>query len=189
MRVHAYVFMPNHVHLLVTGDLPESISKCVQSLGRRYVAYFNFIHKRTGTLWEGRFFSSVVDTDGYFLACHRYIEMNPVRASLCRHPGEHVWSSYRYYAQVRPDELVTPHAVHASLGIPGPAHARLFETALKAETVDRIRDAVNHGWALGDEPFKAHLAEVAARRTERVKTGRPRKKPELSKLESDPSFS
>lgn len=179
--------MPNHVHLLVSGNTPESVSKTVQSLGRRYVAYFNFLHKRTGTLWEGRFHSCVVDTDRYFLVCQRYIEMNPVRAALCVHPADHPWSSYRHYGQGIPDDLITPHSLHTELGLPSVEYFRMFEDVLPLQTLEFIRDAVRHGWALGDKTFCNRLADQAGRRSERIKTGRKPKKAELSKRESDPN--
>ena len=90
--IHAYVLMTNHVHLLVTGQQTSSVSAMMQSLGRRYVRRFNNRHGRSGTLWEGRFKSSLVDSEQYLLTCYRYIEMNPVRARMVADPGDHAWS-------------------------------------------------------------------------------------------------
>ena len=187
MEVHAYVFMPNHVHLLATGRSTDSVSKAIQSLGRRYVAYFNFIHRRTGTLWEGRFYSSVVDADRYFLACQRYIETNPVRAGLCRKPIEFAWSSHRYYAAHTADDLVTPHSIHDQFrGAEAAAYRHIFAEDLTVETLEAIRDAVKHGWALGNDEFRERLAQLSPRRAGRIsRIGRP-KKPELIEKESDP---
>src|ERR1017187_9011678 len=95
MTVHAYVLMTNHVHLLVTPETESSLSKTMQSIGRRYVQYFNHVYGRTGTLWEGRYKSTLIDSERYLLTCMRYIELNPVRAEMLAHPGDYPWSSYR----------------------------------------------------------------------------------------------
>lgn len=189
-RVHAYVFMANHVHILVTGARDESVSKAIQSAGRRYVAYFNLVHRRTGTLWEGRFHSSLIDTDRYFLACQRYIELNPVRAGICGHPSEFKWSSHRHYAQGVPDDLVTRHSLHDEHFRSGPAaYCRIFEEGVTVETIEAIRDALQYGWALGDDAFRAKITELSGRRSERLSlVGRPGQ-PELIKKESDPIIS
>jgi len=96
--IHARVLMTNHVHLLCTPRKPKAISQLMQSLGRRYVQYFNYTYKRTGTLWEGRFKSCVIDEDSYLLHVYRYIELNPVRASMVTDPSDYIWSSYRINA-------------------------------------------------------------------------------------------
>ena len=110
-----YSVQSNHVHLLATGAREESLSKAVQAMGRRYVSYFNYLHGRTGTLWEGRFRSCPVESDRYFLVCHRYVELNPVRAGMTGHPGEFAWSSFRCNALGSPDDLVTPHSLYMEL--------------------------------------------------------------------------
>ncbi len=104
-RVHAYVLMTNHVHLLITPMMDSAISQCMQALGRRYVKYINHTYKRTGTLWEGRYKSSLVDSDHYLLSCMRYIELNPIRACLVDHPGEYAWSSYGVNAQGKMERI------------------------------------------------------------------------------------
>ena len=106
--IHAYVLMTNHVHLLVTPDYPDGPSRLMQSIGRRYVQYINRTYKRTGTLWEGRFKSSVVQETHYFLMCSRYIELNPVRAGMVADPGQYRWSSYRHNGLGVADERLTP---------------------------------------------------------------------------------
>ena len=171
MAIHAYVFMTNHMHLLATGSQVDSISKAIQALGRRYVRYFNFLHERNGTLWQGRFHSSVVDTDRYFLVCQRYIELNPVRVGICRHPTEFSWSSYRHYARGRPDDLVTPHLLHSAYD--ADSYPRIFEQELTVGEVAAIRDAIKHGLPLGDESFRDRVATMTGRRTERQPRGRP----------------
>lgn len=114
--VHAYVLMTNHVHLLITPNNEDSISKVMQMLGRYYVQYFNCSYKRTGTLWEGRYKASLVDSEAFALTCYRYIELNPVRANMVTHPAEYPWSSYRQNALGLEDKLVTSHYLYDALG-------------------------------------------------------------------------
>ena len=113
--IHTWVFMTNHVHLLMTPKTKEDISKLMQSLGRRYVRYFNREYKRTGTLWEGRFKSSVVQTEYYFLQCQRYIELNPVKAGMVEDPAEYSWSSYQSHDLGRKVVMLSPHAEYLKL--------------------------------------------------------------------------
>ena len=110
--IHAYVLMTNHVHLLVTPGETGAISRFMQHVGRRYVQHFNFLYQRSGTLWEGRYKSSLVDAENYLLTCYRYIEMNPVRAAMVREPVEYRWSSHRANALGHPDSVLTPHALY-----------------------------------------------------------------------------
>ena len=114
--VHAYVLMTNHVHLLITPARERAVARVMQGLGRRYVRYVNDRRCRTGTLWEGRYKSCVVDSEAYLLACYRYIELNPVRAAMVAHPLEYRWSSYAANATGQVDPLVTPHATYQALG-------------------------------------------------------------------------
>lgn len=100
--IHAYVLMTNHVHLLLTPHHKDSIAKTLQSVGRRYVQYFNHVYQRTGTLWEGRYKATLIDSEAYLLTCYRYIELNPVRAGLVSHPREYPWSSYRLHGEGKP---------------------------------------------------------------------------------------
>jgi putative transposase len=99
-RVHAYVLMTNHVHLLVTPRREDSLPRVMQSLGRRYVRHVNAAYQRSGTLWEGRYRAAPIDSEAYFLACCRYIELNPVRAGMVDHPRAYRWSSYRAHAEI-----------------------------------------------------------------------------------------
>ena len=109
VKVHAYVLMTNHVHLLVSTEHEGAISKMMQSIGRYYVLYINKNYQRTGTLWEGRYRSTIVDSDNYLLTVMRYIEMNPVRAGMVEHPAEYPWSSYQANGVGKVIELLTPH--------------------------------------------------------------------------------
>ena len=116
VAIHAWVFMTNHVHLLVTPKYEGGVSKLMQSLGRRYVAYFNYQYKRSGTLWEGRFKSCLVQSERYLLECYRYIELNPVRANMVESPRDYKWSSYRCNGEGIKSKLITPHDEYLSLG-------------------------------------------------------------------------
>tara|TARA_R110000796_G_scaffold141407_1_gene257740 strand:+ start:37369 stop:37827 length:459 start_codon:yes stop_codon:yes gene_type:complete len=114
VATHSWVFMTNHIHLLTTPTGPDSIGLMMQALGRPYVHYFNNRHRRTGTLWEGRYRPCLVDSDGYPLQCQRYVELNPVRATIVTATGD--WSSYRTNAFGKDPRLVSPHALCQQLG-------------------------------------------------------------------------
>ncbi|RYF03876.1 MAG: transposase [Oxalobacteraceae bacterium] len=154
--LHAYVLMTNHVHLLLSPDDASSVSMMMQRLGQRYVQYFNRRHRRTGTLWEGRFRSSLIQDDRYFLICHRYIELNPVRAQMVEKPADYRWSSYRTNALGNDNPLLTPHALYASLGANRSAcqaaYRGLFDEVLSEEVLNEIRHAGNGNRRLGADP-------------------------------------
>jgi len=153
--VHAFCLMPNHVHLLLTPRVRESCGALMKSLGQHYVQHVNRVHGRTGTLWEGRFWSSVCATDRYVLACYRYVELNPVRASLSDGPDGYPWSSYRANALGKRDDLVVPHASYLALASSPEqrtrAYAGLFAWALEAGDLDEIRRASHSGRPMGSE--------------------------------------
>lgn len=173
--VHAYVLMANHVHLIVTPGQENSIAKVLQSVGRRYVQYFNCAYRRTGTLWEGRYKATLIDTERYLLTCYRYIELNPVRANMAAHPAEYRWSSYRSNALGQADPLLTPHAEYLALGNDPPkrqgAYRALFDLHLDSHTLTEIREATQKGWALGDERFKDDVERLLDRRTRPLPRG------------------
>jgi putative transposase len=114
--IHSFVLMTNHVHLLVTPRATDSLPRTMQSLGRRYVRHVNTVYRRTGTLWEGRYRAAPIDSEPYFLACCRYIELNPVRARMVRHPSDYRWSSYLAHAQGATDPMLTVHEIYDRLG-------------------------------------------------------------------------
>src|SRR3972149_824050 len=183
--VHADVLTTNHVHLLLTAALPDGPSLLMKHLGQRYVQYVNRSYRRSGTLWEGRFRSSIVQERGYFLRCHCYIELNPVRANMVSHPGDYRWSSFPANAGLASSRLLTPHGEYLALGRNdherGAAYRELFRSELDPTQLDEIRTAANGGFALGNDRFKAQVAEMLKRRVERGAPGRPRKdSPELS---------
>ena len=178
--IHAYVLMNNHVHLLATGAETGALGRMMQSLGRRYVRYFNSKYGRTGTLWEGRYKSSLVDSDRYLLTCYRYIELNPVRAHIVERPGDYEWSSYRGNASGRAVSLITPHETYLSLGKTDAArhsaYRKLFADAMGDDELKAIRDHVNQGKALGSERFINHVEATLNRRARLMTSGRPPKK-------------
>ena len=165
--VHAYVLMTNHVHLLITPHTENGISKVMQSLGRRYVQYFNYTYGRTGTLWEGRYKATLIDSEHYLLTCSRYIELNPVRAQMTKHPSEYPWSSYSYNALGKANSLVTPHPLYKRLGRSSDdrqkAYRQLFRTRIADMTLEGIREATNKAWVLGDDRFKKKIEKLTTR--------------------------
>lgn len=179
VAVHAYVLMPNHVHLLLTPAEGPSLSLLMQALGRQYVRWFNRRHNRTGTLWEGRFRASVVESDRYLLACSKYIEMNPVRAGLVSDPAQYRWSSHGHHVGLRPEPLIDEHPLIWSLGNTPyerqAAYRRLFDSP-SAETETReIREAIQGGWAVGSRQFADFVEGRGGRRSQPKPRGRPLK--------------
>ena len=177
--IHAYVLMTNHVHLLVTPHTEDGISKMIQMLGRYYVQYFNYTYRRSGTLWEGRYKASLIDSEVYALTCYRYIELNPVRAGMVGHPAEYPWSSYRGNALGENDALLTPHPLFLALGGSTDerqtAYRALFETHLDEKTLDDVRSSINKAWVLGSKHFKNKIATQLNRRTSPLPKGGDRK--------------
>ncbi|TQV86652.1 transposase [Aliikangiella coralliicola] len=161
VAVHAFVLMTNHVHILATPHQGEGVSLMMQALGRYYVRYFNKIHARTGTLWEGRFKSALVDTENYFLTVSRYIELNPVRAKMVEAPAEYKWTSYHHNARGIRAKLITEHPCYLSLGCNDlnrqSAYRALFDSQLSRSKLDEIRSATNRAWVLGGEKFKRDI--------------------------------
>ena len=115
-ELHAYVLMPNHVHLLLTGQEPAAPSAFMKALAQRYSQYFNRTRGRSGPMWEGRFRSSPVDSERYLLTLYRYIEMNPVRAGLVRLPHHYRWSSFHHNALGAPLDFLAAHPRFVQLG-------------------------------------------------------------------------
>lgn len=177
VAVHAYVLMDNHFHLLLTPETATGLPEMMQAVGRAYVRYFNDRHGRTGTLWEGRYRSSLIETDSYLLACMAYIDLNPVRAGMVSDPAEFPWSSHRHYIGQRIDKLVTPHALIWSLGnTPFAREASYLErvqTGVGVVQQQALTRSALTGWALGSEDFLQALQEGTERRVSPGKPGRP----------------
>jgi putative transposase len=172
--------MTNHIHLLVTPMLASSLPRMMQSLGRVYVQYFNRAHDRTGTLWEGRYKATIVEDEHYLLTCMRYIELNPVRGHMVGSPAEYPWSSFRANAHGAVDVLVVHHELYRRLGksrdARQAAYLELFGSAISEQDLLDIRDATQHGWALGGTVFRTMVA-ASGRRAERLPLGRPMPNP------------
>ncbi len=161
VAIHSYVLMTNHVHLLLSPANTYGASQLLQSLGRYYVRYINATYNRTGTLWEGRFKASMINSEQYLLTVSRYIELNPVRANMIDHPAEYPWSSYHQNALGKKIKLITSHAVYNSLGNNKLerqlAYQSLFVNHIPDYTVEEIRKAANKGWVVGDARFKQQI--------------------------------
>jgi putative transposase len=155
--IHAYALMSNHVHLLLTPADVNGLSLLMRNVGQQFAQYVNRVHGRTGSLWEGRYRSSIVDSESYFLTCQRYIELNPVRAGMVNRPEDYRWSTYLANAHGRADSLITPHPQFLALGRDDDsrrtAYLRLFRNDLDDECLDRIRRAANSGGPLGSAEF------------------------------------
>jgi len=179
LAIHAYVLMTDHVHILASPELKTSISKTLQSVGRRYVQYFNDTYKRTGTLWEGRYKATVIDSEQYLLTCMRYIELNPVRANMVTKPNEYLWSSYAANAEGKTNKLIKAHDVYKKMGMNKDerqsAYRQLFQLTIGKTELDALREATNKGWELGGDPFRAEIEQLSGRRSIAKPRGRPKK--------------
>lgn len=160
-EVHAYVLMTNHFHLLITPYMGRGASLLMKLLGQRYVQYVNKTYRRCGTLWDGRFRSSLVQSTRYVLACYRYIEMNPVRASMARHPGEYPWSSHAANAEGKQVKWLVPHGEYLALGLTEEtrraAYRGLFASELDPILLRGIRGAAHAGYAIGSQRFRTEI--------------------------------
>jgi putative transposase len=176
--VHAFVLMTNHVHMLASSSDEHSISRMMKRIGESYVRTFNKRHVRTGTLWEGRFRASIVDSRSYFLTCQRYIECNPVRARIVGAAVDYPWSSFRHNALGQKSSFLTPHAAYLALGETGlqrqARYLALFAVPESAADLDLIRECVNAGLALGNADFIRQVEEATGRPASRKPGGRRR---------------
>ncbi|WP_372660904.1 transposase [Hydrogenophaga sp.] len=185
VAVHAYVLMDNHFHLLATPETAEGLPQMMQGVGRRYVRYFNDKQGRSGTLWEGRYRSTLIETDRYLLACMVYIDLNPVRAGLVQAARDFPWSSHGHYVGLGQDKLVTPHPLAWTLGntpfAREAAYAELVHAGLGTEQQRALTDSVLRGWALGGADFVAGLQKQTPRRARPLQAGRPANKEKSSR--------
>lgn len=181
VALHAYVLMSNHFHLLATPESADSLPRMMQAVGRRYVRYFNDSQGRSGTLWEGRYRSTLIQTESYLLTCMAYIDLNPVRAALVAEAGDYPWSSHGHYVGLRSDKLVTPHPLFWTLGntpfAREAAYAEMVHAGVPAEQQAALTQSVLSGWALGDTDFVADLQKRTQRRVSKTQAGRPLRKP------------
>ena len=184
VAIHAWAFMTNHVHLLLTPEGDHGVSRLMQTLGRHYVRYFNYTYKRSGTLWEGRFKSCLVEAENYLLICQRYIELNPVRAGMVEAPADYVWSSYRSNGLGQPAKFWTPHRVYLQLGTTASertaTYRELFRGQIDSMGLNQIRQATNQGMVLGNDRFKDEVERLASRRVVTLKRGPKPKQGEVA---------
>jgi putative transposase len=176
--LHAYALMTNHVHLLITPKKAEAVPRLIIALGRRYVQYINTTYRRTGTLWDSRYKSSLIQAGTYLLTCQRYIELNPVRAAMVEDPAHYRWTSYRHNALGQANPYLAPHSVYLALGKDGKdrqaVYRALFRAQLDKAAIDDIRLALNQNQPLGDSRFYAKIEAVTGQRREARPRGRPR---------------
>ena len=175
--VHAYVLMSNHFHLLATPQTDTGLPQMMQAVGRSYVRYFNDLQGRTGTLWEGRYRSTLIQTDRYLLACMAYIDLNPVRAGMVAQAADYPWSSHGHYIGRGTDKLVTPHALTWTLGntpfAREAAYAELVQSGINPVQQLALTAATLRGWAFGEPDFVADLQKRTQRRVSKGQAGRP----------------
>lgn len=188
VALHAYVLMSNHVHLLATPGAVGAASRFMQSLGRRYVGFFNWRHARSGTLWEGRFKSCLVESDSYLLRCYRYIELNPVRASLVSTPSQFPWSSHAHNASGFPDRLIRPHPLYLALDADPQARRAAYRAfvaeGIESSELSEIRAYIGQERALGSASFQRKVAAATGRAATIKPRGRPARLPNGHKARS-----
>jgi putative transposase len=179
--IHAYVLMPNHVHCLITPETTNGVGQMMQFVGRNYVSYINRTYDRSGTLWEGRYKSCLVNPAQYGLACYRYLETNPVRSKLVATPGDYRWSSYPANALGKHQDKLSPLNTYNALGNTAAdrqqAYQALISQVQNAREMDMIQRSVQTGTPLGDEQYQAELAKKLGCPVGYSKRGRPRKHP------------
>ena len=179
VAIHAYVLMPDHIHLAATPVDAEGLARMMQWAGRHYVPYFNRKYQRSGTLWQGRFKAGVIDAQHYLLLVSRYIETNPVRAGLVLNPQDYQWSSHNHHIGSKPDPLVTDHMIYWSLGnTPFQREATykgLTEQALTSVELKMVGDSAHKGRVLGSDAYKTELEKQTNRQVLPGRRGRPRK--------------
>ncbi|WP_423186145.1 transposase [Alishewanella sp. d11] len=177
VQLHAFVLMTNHVHLLLTPETSEGISRVMQSVGRDYVRYVNKHYQRTGTLFEGRYKASLIDSDLYYLQCQRYIELNPVRAMMVPHPANYHWSSYQFHALGKKINCLTPHELYLRLGDTEQsrlaAYKALFTEEFSASALQKIRQSLMHNYPLGDDRFRKQIEHAMGIKLGKCGPGRP----------------
>ena len=180
-EIHSYVLMTNHFHLLATPAAATSLPSLMQAVGRGYVRYFNQKQGRSGTLWEGRYRSTLIQADRYLLACMAYIDLNPVRAGIAASAADYPWSSHRHYIGSREDRLVTPHSLFWTLGntpfAREAAYAELVAAGISRSQQQALTNSTLQGWALGDAHYVDDLQKRTERRVSKVKPGRPVRAP------------
>ncbi|MCP4307803.1 MAG: transposase [bacterium] len=191
-QLHAYVLMTNHVHLLLTPEDATRVAQVLICVGRRYVQYINHTYGRSGTLWDGRYKSSLVQAETYLLVCQRYIELNPVRAGMVADPAAYRWSSYRANGLGQEEVLLSPHRLYLALGQDDEsrraAYRELFRGTLDDVPLSELRMALNQDQPIGNDRFYREIEAITGQRRELRKRGRPpKRKDDASKGEAGQS--
>ena len=175
--IHAYVLMGDHFQLLGTPTSADGLPQMMQALGRRYVRYFNDRQGRSGTLWEGRYLSTLMDAERYLLPCMAFMDLKPAREGIVKEPRDYSWSSHAHYVGLRSDRMVTPHALFWTLGntpfAREAAYVELVRVGVSREQQEALTHSTLGGWALGDENFVADLQKLTGRRVSKTRSGRP----------------
>lgn len=183
--IHAYVLLPNMVQIIATPRIPDGIPSMMQSLGRRYVQFVNHRYKRSGTLWRGRYKSSLIDSDAYLLTCYRYVELRPLYLGLADSLGDYQWSSFNHHVNVKDDYLIKDHHLYTALGDNALERARgyrkLFRYSFDRRLLDYIAETIKVGHVLGGDAFKEKIEQIANQRVRPLKRGRPRKTKKIEK--------
>jgi putative transposase len=178
-KLHAYVIMSNHLHLLLTPRDKDQLAIFMQSMANRYVRYFNAKRKRTGTIWEGRYKSCLIDSDHYLFVLYRYIEMNPVKASMVKNVKDYEWSSYRYNALGKADPLITEHLQYNRLGkdtrVRCKNYRALFHELNTTQQDKQITEATMRGEVYGSKKFHTKIIKLIDRPTVLATHGGDRK--------------
>jgi putative transposase len=180
VQIHAYVLMSNHLHLLLTPLQNDSLPKMMQAVGRSYVLYFNKRHGRSGTLWEGRYRSTLIQTERYLLACMAYIDLNPVRASMVVQAADYLWSSHGHYIGRQNEAWLSPHPLYWEMGntpfAREAAYAAMVQSGIGQKQQQALTSSALSGWALGEDAFVEGLQKQTPRRVNAAKAGRPFRK-------------
>lgn len=177
VSIHAYCLMTNHIHFLVTSQMNDGISQAMRQVGSRYAQYFNKKYRRTGTLWEGRHKSSLIQTEKYLLTCYRYIELNPVRANMVQQPEEYKWTSY--HANAWGDESwITHHEEYLRLSNDSQnrcfMYRELFRNQINSDYLHKLRKAAHYCQPCGDSVFTGFIKERYGIVAGQISRGRPK---------------
>lgn len=179
VHVHAYVILPNSIQIVATPKVAQAISSMMQSVGRRYVQYANHRYQRSGTLWGGRYKSSLIDSQAYLLSCYRYVELKPMIAGVCDDPSTYRWSSFHHHVGQERNHLIQDHKLYLSLGDDDDERAlgyrKLFNYDFDRRLFDYIAETVSVGQVLGGDTFKDKIEKIANLTVRPKKRGRPKK--------------
>jgi putative transposase len=181
VALHAHVLLPSAVTLLLTPSTAQGLPSMMQAVGRAYVRAFNGRHGRSGSLWEGRYRSTLIQAERHLLAAMCLIDTEPVREGLCAEPQGFVWSSHRHHIGAVHERRLVPHPLYWALGntpfAREAAYAEMVHKGLNAQQLGVLKEAAWHGWPLGDAAFVESLQQDTDRRLRRARPGRPRKTP------------